>query len=138
MRKTVKALVAVLVILVAFANTARADEVLVHHPNTMGLVARDTLSGGLAGSAVAGGIIIYNMGIKERSDYDWGRTLAWGAGIGLAVGLVWGVVDVTTAVPYGSTTPLAMRARDGQSLSLDLRTRDAPGTTLAPVAMGRF
>ena len=131
-----KALVAA-VLLVAAGSVARADEVVVHRSNPAGIIARDTVTGGVVGAAVAGGIIGYQMGIQNRSNYDWGRTLAWGAGIGLAAGLVWGIVDASTSSASYSQRTLAM-AHDGQSTSLDLKIRQARGTALFPVARGRF
>jgi hypothetical protein len=86
-------------------------------------VLRDTVAGGVVGSAVAGGIILYNMGIQDEEDYDWGRTLAWGAIIGIGAGLAWGIVDATTGPAYAMKTPLAP-VRDGQSMSLNLRRSD--------------
>jgi hypothetical protein len=101
-----------------------------------GIVLRDTVAGGLVGSAVAGGVILYQMGINDKSDYDWGRTLAWGAVLGLGAGLIWGVVDATTGPAYADRT--IARAHDGQSMSLDVRRRDQSGKELFPVVMGRF
>jgi len=125
--------------LVALGSTARAeDQAVVHHANPAGIVLRDTVTGGVLGAAVAGGIIGYNMGIQNHSDYNWQRTLAWGAGIGLAAGLVWGIVDATSASSsYAAANRLAL-AHDGQSRSLDVPNRQAPGEALFPVALGRF
>ncbi len=135
--RMVKAMVAAAV-LVAFGNVARADDqVVLHRTNPVGTIARDTITGGVLGSAVAGGVILYNMGIENHSNYDWGRTLAWGAGIGLAAGLIWGVVDATTAPSYSAVSPVAM-AHDGESLSLDRAPRQAPGQAMFPIALGRF
>ncbi len=135
--KTAKALVAAIALLGSGAAAAQ-DTLVVRRSNPIGTVARDTVSGAVLGAAVGGGIILYNMGIQNHSDYDWGRTLAWGAGIGAAVGLVWGVVDATTASgAYSAQRSIAM-AHDGLSPSLDARNRAVPGTALVPVAMGRF
>ena len=125
--------------LVALGSTARAeDQVVVRRPNPAGIVLRDTVTGGVLGTAVAGGIIGYNMGIQNHSDYDWGRTLAWGAGLGLAAGLVWGVLDATTASSSYSAADRLALAHDGQSRSLDAPNRQRPGQVLFPVALGRF
>jgi hypothetical protein len=99
-------------------------------------VLRDTVAGGVLGSAVAGGIILYNMGIEDDDDYDWERTLAWGAVIGLGAGLVWGVVDAASGPTYGmaSRSPV----RDGQSMSLDVRRRDQSGVQRFPLVLRRF
>jgi hypothetical protein len=130
--RMVKALV-VAVTLVGF-GVARADEVVVHR-NPAGTVLRDTVSGGVLGSAVAGGVILYNMGIQNHHNYDWGRTLAWGAGIGLAAGLVWGIVDAASGPSYAMATPVA---HDGMSASLDTHRLDQSNKVLMPVALGRF
>ena len=61
------------------------------------IVLRDTLTGGVLGSGVAGGIIFYWMGVKNDDSYDWQRTLAWGAAIGLGAGLLFGIIDAATA-----------------------------------------
>ncbi len=98
-----------------------------------GVVLRDTITGGLVGSAVAGGIILYPMGINDKSNYDWGRTLAWGAVIGLGAGLIWGVVDATSL-----SDRTIMAAHDGQSMSLDVAPRDQSGKTTFPVVLGKF
>ncbi len=100
-----------------------------------GVVLRDTITGGLVGSAVGGGIILYEMGIQNHSNYNWGRTLALGAVIGLGVGLIWGVVDATTG-SYAMARDL--HAHDGQSMTLDVRSHDESGTQLFPVMMHRF
>ncbi|ACL64674.1 conserved hypothetical protein [Anaeromyxobacter dehalogenans 2CP-1] len=134
-----RALVAVVALAVG-AQAARADDVYVRrHANPVGTVARDTIAGGVAGSAVAGGIILYNMGIDGNDDYDWGRTLAWGALIGAGVGLVWGIVDVATAPDYAMRTA-AMRkpVRDGQSFTMDLRRRDQSRQETFSLVAGRF
>jgi hypothetical protein len=99
-------------------------------------VLRNTITGGLVGSAVAGGVILYEMGIQDRSDYDWGRTLAWGAVIGLGAGLVWGIVDATTS-PRLATVERSP-VRDGHSMTLDVLRRDQSGRELFPVMSGRF
>ncbi|ABC80943.1 hypothetical protein [Anaeromyxobacter dehalogenans] len=135
-----RALVAV-VALAVVAQAARADDDVYvrRHANPMGTVARDTIAGGVAGSAVAGGIILYNMGIQDHSDYDWGRTLAWGALIGAGVGLLWGIVDVSTAPDYAMrTAAVGAPVRDGQSLTMDVRRRDQSRQETFSLVSGRF
>lgn len=135
--RVAKVLVAA-VALLAFGVASAQDTVVVHHPNPVGLVARDTVAGAALGAVVGGGVILYNMGIENNSGYNWGRTLALGAGIGAAAGLVWGVVDATTASgAYGARRSIAM-AHDGLSPSLSAAADSAPGEVLAPIAMGRF
>ncbi len=135
--RIVKVLAAVIA-LVGFGARAFAqdDYVTVHkHGSPAGTVVRDTITGGLLGAAVSGGIIGYQMGIQNHSDYDWQRTLAYGAVIGLGVGLIWGIVDASST-SYAMAAPLAVH--DGMSLTLDTRKQDQSGRTEIPVFMGRF
>ncbi len=135
--RMLRTVVAAIAILAVGVTSARADDLTVHRrASPAGIVLRDTISGGLVGTAVGGGIILYQMGINNRSNYDWGRTLAWGAVIGLGVGLIWGVVDATTGPAYAMSTNL--HAHDGLSTSLDVRSHDQSGTELFPVMAHRF
>ncbi len=128
---------AAVIALVAFGTNARAQDDLTvrRHGSPAGTVLRDTISGGLLGAAVGGAVIGYEMGVQNHSDYNWQRTLAVGAGIGLGVGLIWGIVDATSG-NYAMTAPLAVR--DGQSMTLDMRRVDQSGRTEFPLARGRF
>jgi hypothetical protein len=110
--------------LVSF-GTARAQETVTveRHASPVGTVAIDTIVGALAGSAVSGVIIGYQMGIQDHSDYNWQRTLGIGAVIGAGVGLIWGIVEASSAPSYASAPPLAP-VRDGNSETLDVRKRD--------------
>lgn len=137
MKKT-RALLAALVLAAVGTQAARADDVYVRRSNPAGTIARDTIAGGLAGSAVAGGIILYNMGIEDDDDYDWERTLAWGAVIGLGVGLVWGIVDATTAPSHDHAHAAARPVRDGNSMTLDLRKKDQSGMETFSLLTKRF
>jgi hypothetical protein len=133
---TMRALLVALVLAAIGTQVARAEEVYVRRSNPAGTIARDTIAGGLAGSAVAGGIILYNMGIQDESNYDWQRTLAWGAVVGLGVGLVWGIVDATTGPTYAMTAPRPVR--DGNSMTLDLRRRDQSNREMFSLYAHRF
>ncbi len=130
---------AAVIALVGFGGRALADSddyTTVHrHGSPASAVLRDTISGGLLGAAVSGGIIGYEMGIQNHSNYDWQRTLAYGAAIGLGVGLIWGIVDATSG-SYAMAAPLAVR--DGMSTTLDLRRQDQSGRAEFPVVLGRF
>lgn len=105
-------------------------------PAPLAIVARDTIGGSVLGSAVAGTFILYNMGIQGNSNYEWGRTLAWGAGVGGVVGLVWGLIDAGKR-PAPSYR-LALYAHDGNSMTLDVRKKDQSHPELIPFASGRF
>lgn len=132
-------ILAAVIALVAFGTRAFAEDDYVtvrRHGSPAGTVVRDTLSGGLLGAAVSGGIIGYEMGIQNHSDYNWQRTLAIGAGIGLGVGLIWGIVDATTGPAYAMGTPVP--SHDGLSMTLDVRRADQSGLAEFPVVMGRF
>jgi hypothetical protein len=103
--------------------------------STAGIVLRDTLAGGVLGSAVAGGIILYEMGINDNEDYNWERTLAWGAIIGLGTGLVFGIVDAADEpAAYGMARKVPVR--DG--LSTSLGRRDQSGVQRFPLLVKRF
>ncbi len=135
--RMLRAVVAAIALMGIGVTSAHAQDYTVHRSGSpAGVVLRDTITGGLVGTAVGGGIILYQMGINDKSNYDWGRTLAWGAVIGLGVGLIWGVVDATTGPAYADRTIAG--AHDGQSLSLDVAPRDQSGKSLFPVVMGRF
>ncbi|WP_242336013.1 MULTISPECIES: hypothetical protein [unclassified Anaeromyxobacter] len=118
-------------------GVAHADEVVrvERRHSTAGIVLKDTIAGGLVGSAVSGGVILYNMGIQGDDNYDWGRTLAWGAVIGLGAGLVWGIVDAASAsdTTYAARTPV----HDGQSLTLN-RGRDQSNKVTMGLLSRRF
>jgi hypothetical protein len=138
-----KALVVAVALLGLSASSALAqDYVRVERErSTAGIVLRDTIAGVLLGSAVAGGIILYEMEIDDNEDYDWEETLAWGAAIGLGAGLVWGLVDATNQPDYAAMSRSAvMRSpvRDGQSMTLDARRRDQSGRGVFRVLGGRF
>lgn len=135
--RIVKALAAA-VALFAFGTNALAEDYVTveRRSSPAGTVLRDTITGGLVGSAVSGGIILYEMGINDNDDYNWQRTLAWGAVIGLGAGLVWGLVDATTAPSYAMVPRSPVH--DGLSMSLDVRRRDQSGKEMFPVLAGRF
>jgi hypothetical protein len=127
---------AVLALLGLGAAASAQDYVAVERKRSpAGILVRDTIAGVVLGSAVAGGIIFYNVVLDDEEDYDWGRTLAWGAFIGLGAGLVLGAVDASTAA-YAkvSRTPV----RDGFSRTLDQRRRDQSGTQLFGLMARRF
>ncbi len=122
-------------VLVGFGAARAEDAVVVKRSNPVGTVLRDTVGGALVGSAVSGVIIGVQMGINDKKNYDWGRTLAWGAGIGAVAGLVWGVVDAASGPSSYSSQ---LHAHDGQSMTLDERKWDLSNRTEVPVVMGRF
>jgi hypothetical protein len=124
--------------LLGTAGSALAQEYVAveRRRSTAGIILRDTLAGGVLGSAVAGGIILYEMGIEDNDDYDWGETLAWGAIIGAGAGLVFGIVDAAS----GPDVAMIARSpvRDGHSMSLDVRRRDQSGVQRFPLLLRRF
>lgn len=133
----VKAVVAAVALLGVVTSASAQEYVGVERrASPAGIVLRNTITGGLVGSAVAGGIILYEMGINDNDDYNWERTLAWGAVIGLGAGLIWGVVDATTGPAYAMVPRDPVR--DGQSMSLDVRRRDQSGKEMFPLLQGRF
>ncbi len=133
--RLVKAL-AMVIALLGFGVRVNAQEEVVHkHGSAGSAVLRDTISGGLLGAAVSGGIIGWEMGVQNHSGYDWQRTLGIGVGIGLGVGLIWGIVDATTG-NYAMGTPIA--ARDGLSETLDVRRQDQSNRVEVPLMAGHF
>lgn len=132
-----KALVVVGLVALGAAN-ARAQEVVrvEREPSAAATIAKSTIAGGILGSAVAGGIILYNREIEDDTDYNWERTLAWGAVIGLGAGLVYGIVDAATAPDYARVARAPVR--DGQSLTLDVRRRDESNRTVGTIFARRF
>lgn len=134
--RMLRGIVAAIAMLGMGITAARAEEVVVQRTTSpASIVLRDTITGGLVGSAVSGGVILYEMAINDNDNYDWGRTLAWGAVIGLGVGLVWGVVDATS----GTYADHAIAdAHDGLSTSLIVARHDQSGKAEFPVVLGRF
>jgi hypothetical protein len=130
----------VAVTLLGFGAAHAQDYVEVEREdNAAGTVLRNTIAGGLLGSAVAGGVILYEMGIEDNDDYDWGRTLAWGAVIGLGAGLVFGLVDAASDDDLAARSRLARApVRDGNSLTLDVRRRDMSQKMTMPLLTRRF
>lgn len=130
-------LIAVVALLGMTGSALAQDYVRVERQrSSAGVVLRDTIAGGLVGSAVSGGIILYNMGIQDKEDYDWGRTLAWGAVIGLGAGLVLGLVDAASTPTYAMISRAPVR--DGLSVSLDVLRSDQSGRELFPLVVRRF
>lgn len=133
MRST-RLLAALALLLVAVA--ARPQSLAVpRRRSEIDLMLRDGITGGLMGSAVAGGLLAYNLGVQGRTGVEWGRTLAWGAGLGVAAGVVVGLLDAAISrKPAGPDRPV----RDGLSRSLEARARDQSHTHLFPVVARRF
>ena len=95
------------------SRSALAQEVgtvQAERPSTAGIIARDAIGGAIAGAAVGGGVAVYRRYIENGSNGSWGnwqRDLAVGAGIGLAVGLVFGAVDAASNADRRFTGPVA-------------------------------
>lgn len=71
-----------------------------NRPSPGGVILRDAVGGAVLGTAVGGGGALYSRYVQNGSNGDWGnwqRDLALGAGIGLAAGLVLGVVDAASS-----------------------------------------
>lgn len=128
--------VAVLALLGVGAAASAQDYVTVERKRSpAGTILRDTIAGAVLGSAVAGGVILYNMGIEDDDNYDWGRTLMWGAIIGTGAGLVLGVIDASTGA-YSSVSRSPVR--DGLNVSLQQGRRDQSQTQMFGIMQRRF
>ncbi len=87
------------------------------------------LVGGLAGAAVGGGVLGV-MGVAGQAQRDWMSLLATSAGIGLALGLVWGAADAGAR----SSNTLALRPPTTDGLSFaDQHKLDLDHRFLLPV-----
>jgi hypothetical protein len=87
----------------------------VHHDHEFagGAVIRDTFGGAVLGTAVGVGVAYYNKEQNNGGDWgNWQRPVLIGAGIGAAVGLVFGIVDATTWSD-GGPGPYADRRETG-------------------------
>jgi len=90
-------------------------------PSTAGIIARDAIGGALAGAAVGGGVILFRRYVENGSNGQWGnwqRDLALGAGIGLAVGLVFGAVDAASNADRRFMGPVADERQQGYAPAL--------------------
>ena len=82
----------------ALSDTAVVG-VTADRPNPVGTIVTDAIGGALLGTAVGGGVAIYNRYGTNNGNGDWGnwqRDLLVGAGIGLGVGLIVGGVTAAS------------------------------------------
>ncbi len=93
------------------------DAVVVEtHRNTAGVIVGDAVGGAVAGAAVGGGVALYNRYLSDSKSWgNWQQDLLIGAGIGLGVGLVFGVVDAASTPDraYVPGSPVAERRETG-------------------------
>jgi hypothetical protein len=97
------------------------------------LMLTDGLVGGLTGAAVGGGLMGL-MSATGQGHRDWASVLATSAGLGLAAGLAWGIID------SGSTSSNARArppVRDGLAF-VDQHKQDLSGMVMLPVLGHRF
>jgi hypothetical protein len=105
------------------ARTSFAEQVAVveSRPSAGSILLRDAFGGAVAGAAVGGGVVLYRRYIENGSNGqwgDWGRDIALGAGIGLAVGLIFGAVDAASNADRGFTGPVADQRQQGYAAPL--------------------
>ncbi len=137
--KGARALVAAVTMaaVVAPGVTRAADIAVVHERESRTaaeIVASDMLWGGVAGTAVGGIVMGFRMGIQNQQSYDWLPVLVTGLGIGLAGGLVLGIVDAMSRRPSDTVT---RPVRDGMSWH-DLGPADRSRQVTLPLYAGRF
>lgn len=94
------------------------DEVIgVEHAHTFdgGAMIRDTFGGAVLGAGIGVGVAYYNKEQNNGGNWgNWQRPVFIGAGIGAAVGLVFGIVDATTYSDR-TVTPYADQRETGFS-----------------------
>jgi len=93
-----------------------ADEVVEVQtkPSPAGILARDAIGGAVLGTAVGGGVALYNRYVSDSKSWgDWQKDLAYGALIGLAAGLVFGAVDAASSADRAFVGPVADERRVG-------------------------
>jgi hypothetical protein len=76
-----------------------SDEVMEVHasPAPAGIILRDTLGTALLGATAGGGYALYQKENNNHGDWgNWQRPVLIGAGVGAAIGLVFGIIDATT------------------------------------------
>jgi hypothetical protein len=84
-----------------------ADDIAeVHtHSSPGGVIFRDALGGAVLGAAAGGGYALYQKENNNNGDWgNWQRPVLIGAGVGAAIGIVFGVVDATTWSDRSYTT----------------------------------
>lgn len=130
-------ILAVAGLLLGFGAAQAQERVVVdRRPSATGEILQNAFGGLLLGSLISGGAILYELEIDDDDDYDWERALAWGGGVGLAAGLLWGIAGVTRGeATYGRA---AWPVRDGYSTTLDVRRRDQSHRVTVPLMRGRF
>ena len=98
-------------------QTALPDEVVTvetPHRSTGGVIIGDAIGGAVLGAAAGGGVALYNHFNNADGSYgNWQRDIAIGAGIGLAVGLVFGLVDASSYSNRTFTGSVADRRATG-------------------------
>ncbi len=124
-------------LLCACTRVCAAEALLARGLSTRGPVAEiasDMAWGGAAGGALSGLFIGYRLAVQRSGNEDWVPALVTGVGVGLASGLVLGVVDA-----FSAATPPALRwpVHDGMSLR-ELRPVDLSGQKTLPLWAGRF
>ena len=92
-----------------------ADVVEVQSRRSTGsIILGDAVGGLVIGAAVGGGVALYNRYVSSDKDWgNWQRDLAIGAGIGLAAGLIFGVVDASSNSDSATTRAVADQRQSG-------------------------
>jgi hypothetical protein len=96
------------------ALPAEVVEVQTNRRSPGSVIIGAAVGGAVLGAAVGGGVALYRRyGSGDETWGNWQRDVAVGAGIGLAAGLVFGVVDASGTADRTFTGPVADRRSTG-------------------------
>ena len=85
-------------------------EVQSQRPSPMGTILVDTIGGGVLGAAAGGGVALYEHSQQSNNSWpNWERDLLVGGGIGLAAGLVFGLIDSASQPSTPSTSTVVTK-----------------------------
>ena len=98
--------------------TRLPDEVVTYetpHRNAAGAVVGDAIGGAVVGGLVGGGVAAYRNYVSNEGWGNWQRDVLIGAGIGLGVGLIFGIADAASSADRTFVGPVADQRQNGFS-----------------------